>query len=144
MYKHHYCSRGCYTIDRASPKLAERICICEKKYKPNRASQTACSRSCATKLSRKSWSTVGKDAPRNSSERNLMKLQHEFGIKTCMVEGCTYDRALSIHRLFPGKLGGKYEVGNMFSICPNHHTEAHTGWIKLEKITDCSLRIKEG
>lgn len=53
--------------------------------------------------------------------------------------GCGYDSCYEIHRLIEGQHDGKYEVGNMFAICPNHHTEAHRGLIKFEKISDCKL-----
>ena len=58
-----------------------------------------------------------------------------------MVEGCGYDKTYDIHRLIPGKQGGKYETGNMFAICPNHHAETHRKLIILEKINDYSLKV---
>ena len=77
---------------------------------------------------------------RNQSERRLTLLKSLFQFQTCMVDGCEYGLTFDIHRLIPGKDGGKYEVGNMFAICPNHHAEVHRGLIKLEKIDDHTLR----
>lgn len=57
-----------------------------------------------------------------------------------MVEECQYSRTLDVHRLVHGKDGGKYEIGNMFTICPNHHAECHRGLITFEKISDSLLR----
>ena len=31
----------------------------------------------------------------------------------------------------------------MFAICPNHHAEVSRGLVELEKIDDCTLRVKE-
>lgn len=56
-----------------------------------------------------------------------------------MVKGCSYNRTLDLHRLVPGKEGGLYEVGNAFSLCPNHHAEFHRGLISLSKVSDFEL-----
>jgi hypothetical protein len=58
-----------------------------------------------------------------------------------MIEGCKYSRALEVHRLVEGKDGGKYEIGNAYAVCPNHHAEITRGWIVVEKIDDKTLRI---
>ena len=48
---------------------------------------------------------------------------------------------INVHRFIEGKNGGKYEIGNMFAICPNHHGEYHARLINFEKISDCELKI---
>lgn len=53
--------------------------------------------------------------------------------------GCHYNSTYDVHRLSPGRDGGKYEVGNMFAICPNHHAEYHRGVIRLEKVNNYTL-----
>ena len=58
-----------------------------------------------------------------------------------MVKGCTYSRTYDVHRLIPGCKGGKYEIGNMFAICPNHHAEIHRQIAKAEKINDHQLKL---
>jgi predicted restriction endonuclease len=58
-----------------------------------------------------------------------------------MVVGCNYNTLFEIHRLFPGREGGKYEIGNMFAICPNHHAEVERGYIELIKISDSELKF---
>ena len=68
----------------------------------------------------------------------MEQLKNEF--KTCMIEGCTYDICFDVHRLVDGQYGGKYEIGNMFAICPNHHAEITRKIIKVEKVNDCLLR----
>ena len=67
----------------------------------------------------------------------------KFDFKCCMVQGCNYNKTYDIHRLIEGKIGGKYEIGNMFAICPNHHAETHRGIIKLQKINDYTLKAIE-
>ncbi len=58
-----------------------------------------------------------------------------------MIVGCSYKKTFDIHRLISGKSGGKYEIGNMYAICPDHHAEVSRGSIALEKIADDQLRI---
>ncbi len=60
-----------------------------------------------------------------------------------MVVGCTYDRTHDIHRLLPGKRGGKYTLGNIFAVCPNHHAEEHRGLIKLKQVAKMKLSATE-
>jgi hypothetical protein len=82
-----------------------------------------------------------KEAYQNSTKRKLEMLQQAFGFTCCMVEGCGYNRVYDVHRFISGKHGGRYVIGNMFAICPNHHAEVTRGLIQLEKISDCLLRI---
>jgi predicted restriction endonuclease len=58
-----------------------------------------------------------------------------------MVEDCKYDKTYDIHRHKPGKEGGKYELGNMFAICPNHHAEITRGLVMVEKLDEKTLRV---
>ena len=58
-----------------------------------------------------------------------------------MIEGCEYNRVYVVHRIVEGKDGGKYEIGNMFAICPNHHAEIHSKLISVMKINDWTLQI---
>ena len=60
-----------------------------------------------------------------------------------MIEGCKYDKTFDWHRIIPGKEGGKYEIGNMFAICPNHHAEITRKIIQVEKVNDYTLRIRK-
>jgi len=61
-----------------------------------------------------------------------------------MVEGCTYNKTYDIHRVIEGKHGGEYKIGNMFAICPMHHAEITRKIIEVNKVNDCTLRIKDG
>jgi len=70
-------------------------------------------------------------------------LKEAFHFDCCMVSGCNYNKTYDIHRLVAGKQGGRYEIGNMFALCPNHHAEATRGLTKFEKVSDCELRIVE-
>jgi hypothetical protein len=61
-----------------------------------------------------------------------------------MIVGCDYSTTFDIHRMIEGRDGGKYEVGNMFAICPNHHAEVTRRIIRLEKVSNSELKILEG
>jgi predicted restriction endonuclease len=58
-----------------------------------------------------------------------------------MIENCVYDKTFDIHRYVWGKDGGKYEIGNMFAICPNHHAEITRKIISVVKVDDKTLRV---
>ncbi len=60
-----------------------------------------------------------------------------------MIQGCEYRRTLDIHRLKPGKDGGKYEIGNAFALCPNHHAEVHRGLVVLVKVSDFEVAAED-
>jgi hypothetical protein len=100
-----------------------------------------CSRPCANKgRTGIKYNKDKKTKYKNLSQLRLLYLKKIFNIKHCMIQGCNYDKTYDVHRLIPGKDGGKYEVGNMFVICPNHHAEIHRKICKVEKIDDCNLK----
>lgn len=139
-YKTGYCSKECYSKAKENPLLECEFC--KIKFKSKRKEQRFCSRSCATSGTRGQWSTKKKDGSfRNIQQQRLYILQKNFDFKECMIEECTYNKTFDIHRFIPGKDGGKYEIGNMFAICPNHHAEIHRGLIFVNKNSDFELKI---
>lgn len=42
----------------------------------------------------------------------------------CEIPFCRYDIVVQKHRIVPGRDGGKYRLGNVIALCPNHHVEA--------------------
>jgi len=134
-----FCCRGCYFGSIIKRKLIN-CDFCEKSFLPNRVEQTFCSHVCSASKLRGKYS---KHKFKNRSKLRLHILKETFGFNSCMVDGCSYNRTYNIHRLIQGKDGGKYEIGNMFAICPNHHTECHMGIISLEKINDLKLKLIE-
>ncbi len=139
LFKNVYCSRQCYRI---GISLALKVCsICNREFRPAKSKAKFCSHSCANKSRR--GSTYGKNAHVNHSRKRLAILRGTFNFGSCMVLGCGYNKTYDIHRLIAGRQGGRYEIGNMFAVCPNHHAEATRGLIKLEKVSDCQLRIVE-
>ena len=55
---------------------------------------------------------------------NKDKLRNSGFTKKCMV--CGWDKTLcDIHRIVSKKNGGKYEAGNVISLCPNCHRMLH-------------------
>lgn len=138
-FEHVYCSRQCYG---AAIRLQARKCpMCGSEFSPGKSAAKYCSRTCSN-MARKGG-TYAEDAKVNHSRKRLSILKRVFDFRHCMVEGCNYNETYEIHRFVPGKLGGAYEIGNMFAICPNHHAEASRGLIKLEKVSDSQLRIIE-
>lgn len=116
-----------------------KICLgCNKEFSPKTKKQLYCSLSCSASKKR---GTRRKLFPeKNNSYRRLKILKSIFDFENCMIEGCNYSKIFEIHRHIPKKDGGKYEVGNMFAICPNHHAEITRKIIKVEKVSDCLLR----
>ena len=115
---------------------------CKKEFKypradNNRQGRICCSRKCSN-INRRGI-RYGNGNFQSKQQRRLRELVEHFNIKCCMVENCDYNKTYDVHRLIPGKLGGKYEIGNMFAICPNHHAEFHRKVCKLEKINDYTL-----
>jgi hypothetical protein len=137
----HFCSKSCYYTFKTKPGVA---CICcGKLFQSCRSSNRCCSKSCATKMSRKAWSTKSNGIPKGKYRSKLSILQEKFVICSCMIQGCEYNKTFDVHRLINGKDGGLYEIGNMFAICPNHHAEIHRGLTVVEKVSDTELKIKE-
>jgi len=112
-----------------------------KEFKPDKTTSRYCSKGCAN-IGRKGIKYT-KNQKQNSSRRRLDLLEKQFDFQDCMIKGCNYNRTYNVHRLLPGKEGGKYAIGNMFAICPNHHAEVHANLITLEKINDYTLMEHE-
>lgn len=73
-----------------------------------------------------------------------IRLLEKLGIKYCQIKGCKYNRSVQLHRWpIEGKNGGKYEIGNIVVLCPNHHIEFHTGWIDLKQINGKLVTINK-
>lgn len=132
-----YCSRECF-LTKFLRK--EQPCeYCGAAFIPSRTGQTLCSRSCTASRARGKYKRYGVRV-QNSTKRRLLVLKQAFNFETCMVEGCGYSKTFDVHRLVEGKDGGKYEIGNMFAVCPNHHAEIHRRVCRVVKIDDKTLR----
>ena len=136
-FKNVYCSKECLWEDRGRRKDKE-CKNCKKQFRPYKRNSEFCCKKCAN--SNRRGKTYSKLSAGNKSRTNLALLKNTFKFESCMVENCNYNKTYDIHRLKEGKDGGKYEIGNMFAICPNHHAEVHRRLIKLEKINDYTLK----
>ena len=135
-----FCSHTCYADHN---RLAEKECkYCNQDFSPVHSSQIYCSKKCATSVKRGSYKLGPTELVgcRTRVARNLKLLKLTFDFKNCMVDGCNYSKTYDIHRLIEGKNGGKYVIGNMFAICPNHHAEAHRHILQFTKINDYQLK----
>lgn len=136
-----FCSRVCFNnnLNRGLPKPP--CLFCNEQFEREHKRQKFCSRKCANNA--RYGMKYSKSTSGNKSQQRLRLLQNSFLFDSCMVEGCDYNKTFDIHRYIPGSQGGKYELGNMFAICPNHHAEVTRKLIDFEKISDCKLKIKE-
>ncbi len=141
--EHSYCSRKCQGAIRKAKKVKITCQECGKEffvptYKKDRK---YCSHACSNRARR--GITYTGEKYENSSKRRLAKLENTVDFSSCMVKGCNYNKMYHIHRLIPGRKDGKYEIGNMFAICPNHHAEIHRGITKVIKVNNHELEIIE-
>src|ERR1035437_9291762 len=139
--KYVFCSRICYGVN--NKRLKNRVCdFCKIEFTPTKHQQKFCSHSCAASKLRGTYKKNFHGARlQNNTERKLFVLRDRFHFTHCMIQGCAYDKTYDIHRLIPGKQGGKYEIGNIFAICPNHHAETHRKLIVLQKVNNYTLKI---
>ena len=139
-WEHLFCSNDCR--HKFFMAKTRKCYICGEEYKPEKSTSRYCSKGCANS-SRKGKKYRRLNPGLNASAARLKILKDEFNFTCCMVEGCTYCKTYDIHRLIPGKEGGKYEIGNMYAICPNHHAEITRKIIFLEKTSNCLLKIRK-
>jgi hypothetical protein len=55
-----------------------------------------------------------------------------FIAKVCVL--CGWEGPCDRHRLIAGKEGGKYQKGNVVSLCPNCHRLVHRGYVEKERV----------
>jgi len=138
--KASFCSRAC----QAQKQDGTHEIVCESCEKPFRAhryqKRRFCSKSCANRA-RRGMKYTGNQKD-NAQVRRFVALARLAGSVRCMVEGCTYNKTLDLHRLVEGQDGGSYSLDNTFMLCPNHHAEHHRGIIILRKIGPFLLRTE--
>jgi len=62
----------------------------------------------------------------------------------CEHPGCDWPYKIQRHRIFPGRSGGKYKLGNVIGLCPNHHWMADEGLLTAEYLQEIvNKRIEE-
>lgn len=135
-----FCSKECrFAKDSPHPrKSAQRSCVaCGKEFKASNKASKSCSRTCANKL--RYGVTYGGGRKDDLRRRELQA--HNNGKYECMEMRCNWSATLDIHRFIPGCDGGKYEIGNMFFLCPNHHSLVTRRIARCEKVDDRSLKI---
>ena len=136
-----FCSRKCFNKHCGRGETKPPCPVCGKQYEREHNRRKFCSTTCSNQ-SRWGSSYSKSDSVGNRSLQKLRLLQRTFEFSSCMVEDCDYCTTYDIHRFVPGNQGGKYEIGNMFAICPNHHAEVSRKIIEFEKISDCVLKVK--
>jgi len=133
-----FCSIECSSSNQSKPTPCV---ICGLPVLAGKHKKT-CSRACANKnRTGLKYNKSGQPKFTNVSQSRLYTLKKQFDFCSCMVQGCDYNKTYDIHRHTPGRNGGKYVIGNMFAICPNHHAEVSRGLIQLEKVNDFELKV---
>lgn len=141
-FKKVYCSSDCVWKGRGRVPARE----CQECGAPTRSTHKErprkfCSRSCSNKGRR--GISYSKEGRGNTSQQRLARIKSVSGVSSCMIAECTYGKVLEVHRHTPGHKGGEYEIGNMFSICPNHHAEITRGLLEVERVSNKELRPKQ-
>lgn len=54
----------------------------------------------------------------------------------CEIPGCDWLYNYQRHRIIPGRDGGKYKLGNVIGLCPNHHALADDGVLPAEYLLE--------
>lgn len=61
----------------------------------------------------------------------------------CEIPGCEFTAMVTRHRIKPGRKGGRYILGNVIGLCPNHHALAELGhYTQYELFQIVLYRIK--
>lgn len=58
----------------------------------------------------------------------------------CEYPGCDWPYKIQRHRIMPGRDGGKYKLGNVIGLCPNHHWLADEGLLSAEYLAEIVYR----
>lgn len=142
-FRHKFCSKICMEHEdspywTARQKVKNINCkVCQKEFKPEKRTAKFCSRKCSNRGRKGVKYNLGY---LNKTQRRFYLLKENFDFNCCMVENCDYSICYDIHRLVAGKDGGKYEIGNMFAICPNHHAEVTRKLIEFKKVNNYTLK----
>lgn len=52
----------------------------------------------------------------------------------CEITACFWPHKIQRHRINPGRDGGKYKLGNVIALCPNHHWMADNALLTQEQL----------
>lgn len=136
---HEIKTAGAYICSSCRASRPKSCLQCGEDFFAEHKRRKYCSRDCSNRGRR--GISYSKDSHGNKSAQRLNLLSETFNFDECMVSGCTYNKVYEIHRHIPGSSGGKYEIGNMFAICPNHHAEITRRVAKSRKINDFTLEV---
>lgn len=117
-----------------SYKRVEMDCdICGKPFAviPSRLvkNQVYCSMACGYEGRRRKISGVRRNIE-NPSGKAAAKRRDEF---RCLI--CNFEHVVAAHHIVPVKQGGTNLIGNIITLCPNHHYMAHAGMFSIDELT---------
>lgn len=119
-----YCSRSCAA---KAPKLVEfnKVCKhCGKDYIANHQHSKFCSNYCKQKNYR---------LKSKSEETNMKQLYKLFQDIPCEICGWN-ETSRDLHHIIEVSKGGKNEINNIISVCPNHHRMIHKNLISKDEL----------
>jgi hypothetical protein len=136
--KHHFCSADChYAWRREHPTEVGYVTTncgeCQKEIvvrpgRVNRSGRAYCSAACG-KAKRFSLAVAvgfANAVPGSYSHGRREALKRDGG--ACRI--CGFALALNVHHITPRASGGTNDLGNVITLCPNHHAMVHAGAIK--------------
>jgi hypothetical protein len=135
-----FCSHKCRDNFRRAHKGAE-----HPNYKRTEIKCSVCpTKFWATATMIKNNATCSKECGRIAHDRQLVG-KHPQRIKPdwrneakkrdgfkCRI--CAFSEVIHVHHIQPKRSGGKHELANLITLCPNHHAMVHAGMITAERL----------
>ena len=112
-----FCTKSCCNAyNNARREQKEKICkLCGSKYTSSSSHSKYCSKSCKQKDYRL------KQKSNNVYDRQLLDTLGEYSCEICQWDEAPRD----VHHITPVSQGGKNEINNLITLCPNHHRMVH-------------------
>jgi predicted HNH restriction endonuclease len=89
-----------------------------------------CSKECGKIAWRRTMKTVQRK--RNHIRTDCRKDAKERDGFKCRI--CEFSEVIHVHHIHPQRRGGKHELSNLITLCPNHHAMVHAGMITPEQL----------
>jgi predicted restriction endonuclease len=68
------------------------------------------------------------------SVKNTRNYRNGLVPNYCEIKGCNFTDFITRHRIKPGRRGGKYVLGNVIALCPNHHAQAELNMFSQKEL----------
>lgn len=124
----HFCSLSCAGIyNMSNRKLINLQCkYCNANYKSVNSKSKFCSDSCKQKSYRLQANNNSKH------QKSVLDILRSLPCAICGWEESVRD----VHHIIPVANGGKNDISNLITLCPNHHRMAHRDQISLNSLIE--------